>query len=159
MQIESLDRVDRGILFLLQEDARHATTTAMAEKLDVSASTIRNRIERLEAGGVIRGYHPDIDYDRAGLQLHVLLICSVPNPERQRLAEQALDVHGVVQLQEVLNGDENLQIEVVGTETDDLADIMDELSELGIEIVNSKILKNTNVRPFDHFGRDVVRDD
>jgi len=51
-----LDNVDRGILHELQVDARNRTAQEIADKVDVSASTVRNRIEALEANGVIEGY-------------------------------------------------------------------------------------------------------
>lgn len=151
-----LDDTDKGILFLLQRDARHITTQEMAEGVGVSASTVRNRIERLEERGIVRGYHPDIDYDRAGLQLHVLFICSTPAPDRERLAQAARGVKGVVTIQEVLNGSDNVQIEAVGTDTDDIARISDSLSDLGLKVVNSKIVKSTAIQPFDHFGERIV---
>lgn len=153
-----LDEVDKGILYLLQRNARHITTKEMGERVGVSASTVRNRIEQLEDEGVIRGYQPDIDYDKAGLQLHVLFICRAESADRDRLAAEACSVNGVVQTQEVLNGSDNLQIEAVGTDTDDIARISDDLAELGLDVVNSKILKSTRVQPFDHFGQSVVED-
>jgi len=154
-----LDEVDKGILYLLQRDARRVTTKEMGERVGVSASTVRNRIEQLEDEGIIRGYHPDIDYDKAGLQLHVLFICRAESADRDQLAAEACSVSGVVQTQEVLNGSDNLQIEAVGTDTDDIARISDELAELGLDVVNSKILKSTRVQPFDHFGRELVEGD
>ena len=62
-----LDEVDRSILYLLQEDARGTSAEAMADKVGVSASTIRNRIDQLEDDGIIRGYHPEIDYEAANI--------------------------------------------------------------------------------------------
>lgn len=151
-----LDATDKGILYLLQQDARGITTQEMAEQVGVSASTVRNRIERMEERGIIRGYHPDVDYDEAGLQLHVEIICSAPNPRRAEFAEAAEDVSGVVAIREVLNGNENVQIDAVGTTSDDVARITDELSDIGLEVVNTKIIKDTNVQPFNHFGENLV---
>ena len=153
-----LDEVDEGILYLLQQDARHLTTTEMAERVGVSASTVRNRIERLESEGVVRGYRPVIDYDEAGYQLHVLFICRAESAERDRFASEACTISGVVQTQEVLNGSDNLQVEAVGTDTDDIARISDGLSAIGLDVVNSKILKSTRVQPFDHFGEGIEGD-
>lgn len=42
-----LDNIDRAILQLLQREARHSTAVEMAEYLDVSDGTVRNRIENL----------------------------------------------------------------------------------------------------------------
>lgn len=154
-----LDETSQAVIYLLQRDARRLTTQEMAERIGVSASTIRNRIEKLEQQGILRGYHPIVDYDKAGLQLHVVFICSTPNPERERLARAARRVSGVITIQEVLNGADNVQIEAVGTDTDDIARVSDELCELGLEVVNSKILKSFHKQPFDHFGKHVIEDD
>ncbi|WP_436345046.1 Lrp/AsnC family transcriptional regulator [Natronorubrum sp. FCH18a] len=153
-----LDDVNKAILFLLQQDSRRITTHEMAEQVGVSASTVRNRIETMESEGIIRGYHPEIDYDKAGLQLHMLFICSAPNLEREALANQARGVSGVVRIHEVLNGTENIQIEAVGTDTDDIGRVGDELSELGLTVVNSKVLKSSHIQPFDHFGEQIVEE-
>lgn len=153
-----LDATDKGILFLLQQDARHATTTEIAERVGVSASTVRNRIERLESAGIVRGYYPDVDYEAAGFQLHVVFVCHSPASDRERLAAEARDVTGVVSVEVVLNGSDNIHVEAVGTETDDVARINDELSEAGLDVINSKIVKGSHVQPFDHFGESVVDD-
>lgn len=154
-----LDDTDKGILYLLQQDARRITTKEMAERVGVSASTVRNRIERMEERDIIRGYQPDVDYDEAGLQLHVEMICSAPNPRRAEFAKAARDVDGVVAIREVLNGNENVQIDAVGTNSDDVARITDELSDIGLDVVNTKIIKDTHVQPFNHFGEHVVEVD
>ncbi|WP_415383465.1 Lrp/AsnC family transcriptional regulator [Halosimplex sp. TS25] len=154
-----LDEVDKGILYLLQRDAREITTQEMAEQVGVSASTVRNRIEQMEADDIIRGYYPDIDYDKAGLQLYVEIICSAPNPRRELLADEARDIDGIISIREVLNGEDNVQIDAVGTDSDDVARITDELSELGLRVVNTKIIKNTVIQPFNHFGEHVVEGD
>ena len=57
----TLDDVDRTILHALQEEARTTTAEEMGGEAGVSASTIRNRIEKLEKNGIIRGYHPHIN--------------------------------------------------------------------------------------------------
>lgn len=154
-----LDDVDQGILYLLQRDARHITTQEMGDRVGVSSSTVRNRIEKLEEEGIIRGYYPDVDYDRARLQLHVEIICSAPNPRREQLADEAREVDGVISIREVLNGRENVQIDAVGTDSDDVARITDELCDVGLEVVNTKLIKDTFVQPFNHFGQHLVEGD
>ena len=46
---------DELLLSLLREDAR-ASTADIARRLGLSRTTVQNRIARLEAQGVIRGY-------------------------------------------------------------------------------------------------------
>ena len=53
MTLEGLDDLDRAILGALQRDARHTSSGEIAERMDVSASTVRKRIQRLESEGII----------------------------------------------------------------------------------------------------------
>lgn len=151
-----LDDVDRGILHELQGDARNATAAEMGDAVGVSASTVRNRIGRLEDGGVIRGYHPDIDYEQAGYQLYMFVVCRAPPTDRSKLAEQALDLHGVIRVRELMTGQENLHIEAIAVDSESVDKTIEGLSDLGLEIVSSDIVKTEHVQPFDHFGHEEV---
>ncbi|WP_435157178.1 Lrp/AsnC family transcriptional regulator [Haladaptatus sp. DFWS20] len=62
----------------------------------MSPNTVRNRIDQLETEGIIRGYHPEIDYEAAILPLRVLFVCTAPPTERSDLADSVIDVQGVV---------------------------------------------------------------
>ena len=146
-----LDNVDRGILSHLQRDARNTTTDEMAETVGVSASTIRNRIEALEDDGIIKGYHPEIDYEAANLPLRVLFVCTVPATERATYVQQMLEIQGVVDVREMLVGRRNLYVEVVGTSTQDITRVTDTLHEAGVTVESSEIIRARHVQPFDHF--------
>ncbi|MFT4866629.1 MAG: Lrp/AsnC family leucine-responsive transcriptional regulator, partial [Ilumatobacter sp.] len=56
----SIDETDRRILHELQVDARRPNTE-LAAAVNVSPSTIVNRLRHLEQSGVIRGYHADVE--------------------------------------------------------------------------------------------------
>ncbi|NHN47090.1 winged helix-turn-helix transcriptional regulator [Halostella sp. JP-L12] len=146
-----LDNVDRGILHELQLDARNRTAKEIADKVDTSASTVRNRIEELEANGIIEGYHPKIDYEKAHLPLQILFVCSAPPSERSEMVEQILDIRGVVDVRETLTGNRNLYVEAVGTDTGDTSRITDALHDSGLLIESSEILRQRRVQPFNHF--------
>lgn len=151
MSSVSLDEVDRGILFALQRDARNITIDEIASEVDVSASTVRNRIDRMEAEGVIEGYYAKIDYERANFSLHVLFVCTAPAKQREVLAAQALESKGVVDVRELLTGTENTHIKAVATDTRDLTEISNDLSEIGFEVVSSEIIASHAVRPWSEF--------
>ena len=147
----SLDEVDQGILFALQEDARNTTIADIAEDVDVSASTVRNRIERLEEEGIIEGYYPKINYERANYPLHVLFVCSAPADERKELAASALERHGVVDVREMLTSRRNIFVEVVAVDTQDLTRITNDLATMGFEVDSSEIVTNHHTRPWTEF--------
>ncbi|WP_226479545.1 Lrp/AsnC family transcriptional regulator [Natrinema amylolyticum] len=147
-----LDEVDRSILHELQEDARTTTAEEMGEEAGVSASTIRNRIERLEDADVIEGYHPHIDYEAANYQLHIFIICRVPPDERAELAGEALKIVGTVTVRERLTGANNLHIEAIAEDSDAVDTVTGKITDFGLEIVNTEIVKEEHVQPFNHFG-------
>jgi len=147
----TLDEVDRGILFLLQNDARNITIAEIAGEVSVAASTVRNRIEEMEQTGVIEGYYPKIDYERANYPLHVLFVCTAAAEEREGLAASILDQHGVVDVREMLTSTRNIYVEVVATDTRDLTEITNELTTLGFSVDSSEIITNHYTRPWAEF--------
>ncbi|WP_266075186.1 Lrp/AsnC family transcriptional regulator [Haladaptatus caseinilyticus] len=156
MSDEPLDNVDRGILHLLQEDARNTTTTEMGNAVGVSASTVGNRLQRLEEEDIIKGYHPQIDYHNAEFPLRVLFICTAPIPVRDELAERALEADGVINVKEIMAGVENVHVEAVAPSRDGVTEIGKSLDELGLDVVEEVLVKSEHVQPFDHFGQDEV---
>lgn len=153
-----LDDVDRGILHALQQDARNSTAAGMGETVGMSASTVRNRIQRLEEAGVIKGYNPDIDYERANYQLYVIIVCRAPPSERSELANRVMGVAGVVTVRELLTGTENLHVEAVAVDSDTVDSITERIHELGMDIVSTDIVKTERVQPFDHFGEEATEE-
>lgn len=151
MSSVALDEIDHGILYNLQQDARNTTIADIAEEVDVSASTVRNRIEEMEENGIIEGYYPKINYERANFPLHILFVCSAPADQREELAASALDYHGVVDVREMLTSTRNIYVEVVATDTRDLTTITNDLATMGFEVVSSEIITNHYTRPWAEF--------
>lgn len=142
-----LDEVDRNILHLLQEDARNNTNTKIADAVGVAPSTVSKRIRKLEDSGIIQGYTPLIDYDVAGFPLRVLFICSTEILDRGDLIQDVLELHGVVNARELMTGDNNIQIEVVGRTNDDITELAFKVSQLGIKINEEVLVKNEFLKP------------
>lgn len=146
-----LDDVDRSILYLLQRDARNTTAQAIADATGVSASTVRNRIDDLESDGIIKGYHPEINYEAANLPLQVTFVVSVPPTNLPDLSAKIRGIKGVIDVREMLTGRRNIHVDVVGTSTTDLTRITDGIHELGVEIESSEMMRQRHVQPFNHF--------
>ena len=67
-----LDRTDRDIIRSLERDAR-MSLRSVAEEIGVSLGTVSNRLKRLEDTGVIKGYRVEIDPDKVGWGLTVVV--------------------------------------------------------------------------------------
>ncbi|WP_226480543.1 Lrp/AsnC family transcriptional regulator [Natrinema amylolyticum] len=154
-----IDSTDHAILYLLQAETQAGFThDEIAERLDVSSSTVSNRIQRLEEEGILEKFDPVIDYEAAGAPHHILFICTAPIADRKSLCEQVVEVSNVVRTRELLTGARNLHVEVVGMESQDIETVAEELDALGLEIEHSEMLRTEYSRPFDHFGSEVVDD-
>jgi DNA-binding Lrp family transcriptional regulator len=151
MKDGELDATDRRILYHLQQDARRTSSSDIAEELDLSSSTVRTRLNRLEEHGIIRGYHVDIDYDLAGYPLYTKIICTAPVTERDELVRRAREVHGVTAVREIMTGKRNVYVNAIGRSHDELNRIAGELDELGLEIVDEQIIRDEYVCPYDGF--------
>lgn len=151
MKDGELDAVDRAILYYLQGDARHTSSSDIGEKLDLSPSTVRTRLTKLEEAGIIRGYHVDIDYDLAGYPLYTKIICTAPIAERDQLANQAKTVHGVTAVREIMTGKRNVYINAIGESHDDLNRIAEEIDELGLDIEDEQIIRDEYVCSYQGF--------
>src|SRR3954470_759780 len=67
-----LDRYDRAILKLLQQDAR-VTNTSLAEKVSLSESACLRRVRALEESGLIEGYTTVLNQQKAGYPVNVFV--------------------------------------------------------------------------------------
>lgn len=152
------DHIDMGIIYQLQEDARNYTTDDIAEAVDVSSSTVSNRIKRLEEAGIFRGYGPHIDYKKAGIPLHILFICTVSPDERDDITDEVIDVQGVVNVRVILTDTENVHVEVVSENIDDIVGITESLRDADLKIESSELLEDTRFEPFDHYGESAVEE-
>ncbi len=150
-----MDDLDRRIVHTLQSDARKTSASEIAEAADVSASTVRNRIRNLEEEGILAGYTPEVNYERAGYQLLTLIVCTAPIPDRERLVREALEVPGVVAVREIMTGTENVHVEAIGVDGDDLSRIGQDLNALGLEIVDEDLIRNEYEHPFHEFDVDM----
>jgi DNA-binding Lrp family transcriptional regulator len=151
MTLQGLDDLDRRIIYELQRDARHVSSRDIAANVSASPSTVRKRIQRLEDEGIVRRYGADVDYDRAGYQLFVQIVCTAPINERDSLCTEAAGVSGVVGVRELATGERNVVVTAVGEDGDDLTRIASELSALGLTIVEEQLIRNDTPQPYAGF--------
>lgn len=72
-----LDRLDIGLLRLLQQDAR-LSFRQLAERLGTTTPTVSARVKALESLGVLRGYRAEVDAGLLGGTAFVLSVRAPP---------------------------------------------------------------------------------
>lgn len=148
MAAYDLDDVDRQILDLLQEDARY-TAIELAETVGVSDNTIHNRMERLEEAGVITGYRATVDHDRAGLSLYFHFTCTARISDRADVAEEVMSIPEVIEVTELMTGQQNLHIRMVAADDEDITRLARQLDELALEINDENLVRDERREPVD----------
>lgn len=67
-----LDKTDYAIIAALQDNGR-LTNLELAERVNLSPSPCLRRVKKLEAAGVISGYHAEVDERAYGLPLTIFV--------------------------------------------------------------------------------------
>ena len=154
MSDEEIDDIDRAILYALQEDARNISSGDIAERAGTSGSTVRKRIQRLESEGVIKGYSAEVDYQRSGYPLRMLLFCTASIPDRGDRIPEILAIDGVVSVQELVTGDQNLLVTAVGESDSDITPVAQKLLDMGLTVADEVLVRSHETTPFGKFDSD-----
>lgn len=81
---EALDRIDRHILDLLQNDGR-LSNKELASRVGLAPSSCLERVRRLQERGVIRGFHADVSHQALGIGLEALIAIRLDRHSRARI--------------------------------------------------------------------------
>ena len=137
-----LDDKDRQILEVLRADARLPLKT-LAAKVGLARSTLRDRLLRLEADGVIRGYHADIADSQHNVSAYLFIrLKSTPAPALIALLRRMPEVKSCMSL----TGDIDLLVELAAATTDRVNALRDRISshETVADLTTSIVL-NRNI--------------
>ena len=110
-----LDRYDREILNILQEEGR-ISNQDLAERVGLSPSPCLRRVRALEDSGVILGYHALLDAQKLGFSLMALIHISMDahTPERFAGFESAIrEIPEILECLLITGQDADYQLKVV----------------------------------------------
>ena len=150
MDTAPLDTVDRAIIYHLQEDAR-TPITDIADAVNVSDNTVRNRIRALEEKDIITGFQVNVDYDAAGVQHHFLFVCSARVSEREQLVDDARQLDGVTEVITLMTGSENVYIISAASGKKKITELAYAIDSLGLEIEREHLIWRHDRQPFSGF--------
>jgi Lrp/AsnC family transcriptional regulator, leucine-responsive regulatory protein len=144
-----VDERDLDIIAALQEDAR-ATYADIGRRVGLAASSVHERVRKLERTGAIRGYRADVDAEKVGLFVTAFIAVSpLDASQPDDLPERVLDFPEVQDCFSVA-GEANYILKVRTKRTADLEDLIRRLREKGEVQTRTTIVLST---PFE--GRPV----
>ena len=120
-----MDAKDRKILALLEADGR-VGFAEIGDRVGLAASSVHDRVRKLEKQGLIRGYRADIDLEKAGFPITAIvslaLSPSSPSDIPSKIAELPL-----VQSCYSVAGDNSYALFVRAPSTTALEELLDAL--------------------------------
>jgi DNA-binding Lrp family transcriptional regulator len=137
-----LDDKDHRILELLRADARIPLKT-LAAQVGLARSTLRDRLSRLEADGVIRGYHADIADAGPGVSAYLFIrLKATPAPALIALLRRLPEVKSCTSL----TGDIDLLVEIAAAATERVNALRDRISSHeAVADLTTSIVLNRNI--------------
>ncbi|OLZ68929.1 hypothetical protein AV521_19275 [Streptomyces sp. IMTB 2501] len=135
-----MDRIDRQILTILLADGR-ATYQELGRKVRLSANTVADRVRRLQATGVVRGYRAELNLAAFGRGMELLSDIRLrEGVDRQAFEAQLHQVPQVVGAMR-LTGDYDYQLRMACTDAREFETVIDRLkADLGVRELRSRLL-------------------
>ena len=124
-----LDSVNVRLLDELQRDAR-LTLAELGRRVGLSAPAVAERLQRLEDGGVLRGYHADVDPRALGYSLSAVLRIRPAPRELRKVAELARKTPEVVECHRI-TGDDCYLMKMHVRDVDHLEQVIDRFAIFG----------------------------
>jgi Lrp/AsnC family transcriptional regulator, leucine-responsive regulatory protein len=121
METATLDDKDRALLRALQRDGR-ASIASLADKIALSESACRRRIEALETRGIIEGYRADLNPAQLGFNLTVFVSISLNTQTDRDLGAFEAAVRAAPEVLEcwLMTGDADYLLRVAARDVADL---------------------------------------
>jgi len=138
-----LDVIDLKILYILQNNGR-SRLADIAGEVELSAPAVMERVKKLEAGGVIKGYQALLDSKKVGKDVTAFIGVSVGNHgDIDKFAAQMLQHHDVLECHHV-TGDESFILKVKSANTGSLEKLLGEIRSVeGVTRTVTKIVLST----------------
>jgi Lrp/AsnC family transcriptional regulator, leucine-responsive regulatory protein len=138
-----IDEIDLKILYILQNNGRRRLAD-IAEEVALSAPAVMERVKKLEASGVIKGYQALIDGKRVGKDITAFIGVSVGNQrDIDGFASHMLSYADVLECHHV-TGDESFILKVKSANTGSLEKLLGQIrSVAGVTRTVTRVVLST----------------
>ncbi len=119
-----LDRIDFDILDLLQKNAR-LTNKELAAAVGLAASSCLARVQKLRAGGALRGFHAEVAPEAMGIGLQALIAVQLQKHSRTSVKTFWKHVLGLAEVLAVyhVTGEYDFQVHIAVRDAAHLRDL------------------------------------
>jgi Lrp/AsnC family transcriptional regulator, leucine-responsive regulatory protein len=138
-----IDQTDLKILYILQNNGR-TRLADIADEVELSAPAVMERVKKLEASGVIKGYQALIDSKKVGKDITAFIGVSIGNQrDIDHFAKQMLRYPDVLECHHV-TGDESFILKVKSANTGSLEKLLGQIRSVeGVTRTVTRIVLST----------------
>ena len=132
-----IDRTDKKILELLQKNAK-ITNANLSKEIGLSPAPTLERVRKLEARGIISGYHAKLNMSKIGLGVSTFVMVSLKGHNKKNLKsflDKIKDVENIIECHHI-TGSGDFILRIVAEDIESYQELMlDKVSE--IEVTDS----------------------
>ncbi len=132
-----IDRTDKKILEILQKNAK-ITNARLSKEIGLSPAPTLERVKKLEARGIISGYHAKLNISKIGLGVSTFVMVSLKGHNKKNLEsflDKIKDVENIVECHHI-TGSGDFILRIVAENIESYQELMlDKVSE--IEVTDS----------------------
>ncbi|MDF3933363.1 Lrp/AsnC family transcriptional regulator [Pseudomonas citronellolis] len=124
-----MDKYDRALLAALLENGR-LSFAELARRINLSPPAVADRVARLEADGVITGYHASVDLSKLGRPIQCLIELRLNDHRGALQLERLTEIPQVIDCYRV-TGESCVMLRVTVADTAELERLIDQLAQHG----------------------------
>ena len=147
-----MDHIDAGIIRCLTKDAR-MNASQISQQVNLSVSAVIERMKKLEASGLIRGYTAVIDERMAGFDVQALISIRLEHPKYNTEFARQMQAHECVMECFYITGDFDYIARISAGSTEGLTKVLHDIKQIpGVSltrtyVVLDNIKQSTSVIP------------
>jgi Lrp/AsnC family leucine-responsive transcriptional regulator len=130
MKTNLIDRYNRRILLELQYDGR-ISYTELGKKVGLTGPAVKERVQKLEEAGIIKGYRVKLDLSKIGYTMTAIINFKMNPGSIRKFIEQLATIPEVIEVNRITGGD-NMIIKVALKETRHLEKLINRFIEYGV---------------------------
>ena len=135
-----MDKIDIGIIRCLTEDAR-MNASQIGAKVNLSVSAVIERMKKLEASGLIKGYTAILDERAAGYDINALISVRLEHPKYNQSFCQQMREHSAVMECFYITGDFDYMARVCVSSTEELTKVLNDIKQLpGVSLTRTYVV-------------------
>jgi Lrp/AsnC family leucine-responsive transcriptional regulator len=130
MKANLIDLYNRKILMELQYDGR-ISYTELGKKVGLTGPAVKERVQKLEEAGIIKGYRVKLDLSKIGYTMTAIINFKMNPGSIRKFIEQLATIPEVIEVNRITGGD-NMIIKVALKETRHLEKLINRFIEYGV---------------------------